>query len=417
MSDQFKGHTYVDIKTLKLVSLNSQRSIDLKNIVASFEVFGSIFAPTMVGALTLNDGSALLQELPIVGEELLEVEFETPNRKPFQKLMYVYFPENMEFNPNGSHISITLHFASVDDFPGKIAYVNKGYKDNISKIVEGVLKFTKTSSPLNLEQTKGIELINIPGWNVWKSVEFLRARAISTRYNSPYLFFEDNEGYNFCSYEYLIEQRKKNADNLLFTSNSYLPEAGSSSVGNATVLRRQYRNVDNLQIESKPNTFKQILEGGASSRTVVFDILNKSIKNIDTKYDDAKSIVKEPLGKQFNPSHDSKTMKPIDNIPTRTFLMPTDSTNPAAVVDQYGKKNMYISMLQENKISFNTSGDSELQPGDVIKFVMPATSNYKEPDKQLTGNYLIGQLRHGISDTQMFTTVTAYKLGTEQNAA
>lgn len=413
MTDKFQGHTKVDINRLVLTSLTSRRSIDISSVVTQIEIYGSIFEPTICGSLGIYDGSGDIQNLPVIGEELLEIEFQSPGRKPFTKLMHVYFPDEMGFDPNGTHIQMMLHFVSVDDFQGKLANVNRGYKQNISNIVKGVLTdFTGTTRPLEVEDTKGIEHILIPGWDAWKTIEFLRGRAVSQKYNSPYLFFEDQTGYNFMSYEHLIEKREKMAEELIFTAESYLPEAGEMVVGKSTVLQRQYRNVDQLSVETKSNTMKLVQAGGASSRTMVFDVLDKTVKNIDVNYKDAKSIIKKPLGKNFNPSHTSDIFKV--QRPTKIYLIPLDSTNPHATADQFGAKNMYAAILAETKIGFTTPGDSQLQPGDVFYFSAPSRVNSKEPDKQISGNYIIANLRHGINGSQMFTTIEAYKCGFEE---
>jgi hypothetical protein len=42
---------------------------------------------------------------------------------------------------------------------------------------------------------------------------------------------------------------------------------------------------------------------------------------------------------------------------------------------------------------------------------MPATVNNPQPDQHYTGQYLISRLRHGITGSNMYTTVEAYRCG------
>lgn len=413
MSDKFAGHTHVNIKKLNIISLASRRTIDIRSVVLQLEIFGSIFEPTMCGSISLNDGSSEIQNLPLIGEELLDMEIESPGREPIKRIMHIHYPEGQEFDPNGTHVSIRLHFTSIDTFPGSVANISRGFKDNISKMVPAILKdFTGSTQKVVTEETKGIEHLVIPSLNAWKTIEFLRSRAVSQRYSSPFLFFEDQEGYNFMSYEYLIEQRKKMANELIFTNEPYLPDAGEAVVKRHTVLGRQYRNVDQFVVEQKSNAVNIAKEGGGSSRTIAFDIFEKKVKNIDVSYDDSKKVIKNPLGKRYEQGHSDGFFK--SKNPTRNFMMPLDNTNPHALVDQYGERNLYTSILKETKITFTAPGDSQLQPGDVFKFIAPGRVNSKEPDVQLTGNYIIANIRHGIHSGQMFTTIDGYKCGLEE---
>ena len=113
-TQNFDGINAVKIDNLNLTSLVSKRSIDITGTFVQLEIFQSIFQPTMLGSITISDGSGLLQNLPILGEEGLIIEIETPNRQKFSKLMYVYGVENLDYDENGTHINFKLNFASTD---------------------------------------------------------------------------------------------------------------------------------------------------------------------------------------------------------------------------------------------------------------------------------------------------------------
>lgn len=413
MTDKFRGFDAVDIKTLRLVSLTSKRSVDIRQVVRNIAIYSTIFAPTTHGEIELYDGSGQVQNLPLIGEELLEIEFETPGREPFSRLFHVSKPESARFNENGTHYEVVLKFVSLDEFPAATANIQQGYKETIGEIARGVLQtWVGTKVDLDIEDTKGIEQLVIPGWNGWETMEFLRERAVSQKYFSPFVFFEDQQGYHFCSYEYLIEKRESKADELVFTSDPYLPESGEKSVNYNTVLSRQYRNVSNLEILEKADSIGMALNGGVHTRTIVFDMFEKNIRNVDVKHSEASSIVKKALGRKFNPTHSDDFLQAKN--PTRRYMIPLDSFNAAAIAEQYSQKQLFTALLNETVIAFNTHGDSELQPGDVIKFQMPATVASEKPDEQLSGKYIIGSLRHGIVGNQMWTTVEAYRYGFEE---
>jgi len=406
----FGGVNAIQINTISLNSLVSKKTIDITGIYGQLEIYQTLFAPTMLGSITISDSSGLLQNLPMLGEESLTIDVQTPNRNKISKTFYVYGIDNLDYDENGSHINFRLNFASADQYNAITTIVAQGFNQNISSIVQGILTSkVQTKQIIEVEMSKGIETLIIPSLNCWEGIELLRKRAVSPTYNSPYVFFEDMAGYHFVTYEYLINKRKANSNNLIFTADSYLPKAGDNS-GSVTVLGSQLRNASNLTIDSKASTTHLINSGGINSRTVVFDFLNKSISNVDTNYNDAATLIKQPFASSFNPSH-STAFANTGSVPPITYMLPLDTSNASALPKQYGQHKLYASMLNENKISFNTPGDTQIQAGDIINFIFPVRVNSPNVDNQATGLYIIGNIRLGISGGQAINTIEAFRFG------
>ena len=412
MSDKFPGHSKVTINVARVISIPTNKAVDITRMITMLEVYGSVFDPTMVAVVHITDTTSILYNLPIAGEEVLELEIQSDGTdRPFEKTFFVRKPDDLQFDPNGSVTTLTLHCVSIEHIRGMAKRVSKGVKEQISKTVENILKDDiRTDGEVNVEESEGIETLVLPSLPCWDTIEMLRQRAVSTKYKSPYLFFEDSKGFNFVTVEGLIEQRKKDKPPQTFTSEPYMPTAGDDP-HKSSVMERQKKNVENLVILKKADTASFIGRGGAHNRVSVFDPLEKKLERIDTSYDKMKDeIVKQPLDDSFNP-HRSARLLEIVSEPTIEYLVPFDAANKSSFMNNVGKRQIFNRHFGDTQLAFTMYSDTTLEPGDVLRLEIPLTTGSPEEDPQLTGNYMVTSFVHRIKDDQMFTDVEVYRFG------
>jgi len=411
--DNFQGFNKVDVTLSRITSLVTNSTVDVRRMTTLIELYGSIFDPTFVGIIYINDTTSTLYNMPVCGEEILELEFKTNgNETPFEKTFYVFKVEDVSFDPNGSSSTMKLHFISLSQIPAIGSSLAYGTKQQISQSVEDILRNKVKISDdvqLNIEETQGIEHLVFQNWNAWDTIEFLRQRAVSTKYSSPYFFFEDSKGFNFVSCEELIDQRKKAKEVVTYTSEPFSPESGEGAT-KSTVLEKQRRNVENLTILKKSNTTDSINQGGVSNSVRVFSLLSKTMTTIDKTSDEIPDMVKQPLDDKFNRTRSSTLLKVVDQG-LINFLVPVDATNNSSFVTNVGVRRMFNKMFGDIKLGFTMYGDSSLEPGDVIRLEIPKTVGSTEEDPQLTGNYMVTNFVHRIRDDEMMTSVEVYKFG------
>ena len=78
IEEQILSPGNVKINRLYMVSLNRGRYIDLRDYLAELNIYENLFSPGISGTITLSDSRNLIKDLPILGEELLLVDFKTP---------------------------------------------------------------------------------------------------------------------------------------------------------------------------------------------------------------------------------------------------------------------------------------------------------------------------------------------------
>lgn len=411
-SSNFQGHSQAEIKSATLISLSTEQMVDIKRGITKLEMYCSVFDPTMAMVVRIMDSSSTLYQLPMVGEELVEIEIASSGREPITRVMAVTKVEDLAFDSNGTCTGMTLHLMSFDQLPAVGTTVYKGAKCQISELVSALIKDylkPEQSTKLNVEETEGIETLIIPGWNVWESIEFLRSRAVSTKYHSPFLFFEGLEGYHFISVEGLVEQRLKKTVET-YTSEPFNVE-NSLSANKSTISERQRRNVDNLRIVSKANPISTVMNGGHSTTVRTFNMLQKEVVEATNDYTEMGSLMKRPLEGSFYPNHTAKLKNLVGKDSSRAVTFVVDDSNVSSSITNYGRRNIISHNFGEVQIEFSTFGNTELDVGDIIKLEMPRTVDMQEEDLQLTGHYMITSFCHHYKDGHMLTAVEAYRVG------
>jgi hypothetical protein len=78
------------IKSALLRDLKGKNSLDILDIIVELDVFEDVFSGTMSGAVSIFDTNNLISTFPIIGEELLDINFESEGHGLITKRFYVY---------------------------------------------------------------------------------------------------------------------------------------------------------------------------------------------------------------------------------------------------------------------------------------------------------------------------------------
>jgi hypothetical protein len=415
MADNFGGYEIVTITSFRLTSISAGKTIDLRRVLGGFEYYNSIFDPTAYVIAVINDTAGGLYDLPLTGDEIVEIEFNTNDRKAINKIFHVHHIGEINYTQNGSITNFELHMTSLDQINATAAQIQRGFKGILSDLVKStLLDNAKTSLPIDVEPTKGIEQIIVPNWNAWETIEFCRQRSVSQKYNTPFYFFEDNTGYNFCSLEYLIDKKKQS--NTIVQVTAYPFQPGSGDKGNPTIDSSQYRNATNFKILSKAKMGNMIVNGGIHNETVQFDFWAKKTISKKLKFTELSGEIKIPLDDTYNRQF-GKMMEAIANTSsTIQYVVPHDSTNATAFSDNVNIRQMVNRHFGDIKVGFTLYGDSQMQAGDLIYLTMPRTVDQDGADSQLTGNFIVANLKHSVKNNAMFTHIEAHRFGFASSA-
>ena len=117
--ESFKFAGDVVMNSLTLASPNRSKFLNIKDYLVELNIYESIFTPGLTGTLTLTDSRNLIKLFPLIGEELLFVDFVTPGidaDRNITKVFRVYSISDKLYAKDGSTIIYQLHFSSVEIF-------------------------------------------------------------------------------------------------------------------------------------------------------------------------------------------------------------------------------------------------------------------------------------------------------------
>lgn len=394
----------INIIGIKLGKIDRQIEVDLTPQLIAMSIYEDLSEPSMLLEITLIDSINLVQDFPIVGEEVLTVTYNTPGRDASTKLGFlVYSVENTAASPNSKASTYTLKAVTPLHFFNAGAKITKSYKDTVSEIVKDIVKICAGESSikiikLNVEKTKGLIPITVPSLNPFEAIDFLRQKAVSAEYPSggSFVFFENQFGCQFRSIEGLLAEGKKNIASKTFT---FSPDTKSDS------LRQQYafRNILNFEHVGKFNSVEKINSGIVSSIVESFDVLSKGLDVTEFKlaekaktFTTTESKSKLPNSPAFLEKYNSRVSK--------NFFMSKDSSKGVDFVDDFaGSKHSYLQLLGQNSTRVLINGDNYMAAGDLVELNLPevsGTTEVKTKDRLNSGNYLVTRLRHVITSGQ-----------------
>ena len=415
---QYAGET--NLEYLRIYSSEGVRA-DLSSIVVEINLFEDIFSTSFTGNIILVDTLNIIEKLPILGQEYIELKCSTPQVNPTKETIiekrFILHSIVARENISSGAQSYSLDIATEDSIRNLKTRVSKSYTDSIDNIVTDVLKNQLGSSQdLNIGPTSGIRKIVSPNVHPYTLINMLKKEAVADMgLNLPphFLFFENKNGLNFISLESLymrgtvakLHAGDKDGDE--FTSQSaYHKDDTKIAQSNKRVLSHSFGANNDLTVN--------IVGGMLGSNLITHDIYNKSYKTYNYDYfrDFDKHERVEPNAKPiYNPQM-------ISDKDFGSFANSNVKVHPTCGLvndkQHYGDGDLRASRPQDwilerqakmcelnngGIINISMNGNTQMTVGDMVHINIPITGidHDNEEIEYTSGNYLISKLRHSIS--------------------
>ena len=234
--------------------------IDLQKDASAWQeinFYEDLYSPIVSGEITIQDGVGLIESVPIVGEEVLEISMATAGAVPSpigspagsEADIDVKDLPNLIINRfriykvdppvkiNDNFRSVKLYFVSDAQITNMMVKVQKTYPTaeltsykkpenpledktyTIADMVRDIFydaflgkkkpaNHRPTSKNLLVEPTKGVYSACIPNWTPFKAINFLATRALSANPYSKganFVFYETLKGFRFVAIETLMQ--------------------------------------------------------------------------------------------------------------------------------------------------------------------------------------------------------------------
>lgn len=294
----------------------------------------------------------------------------------------------------------SFEFVSEEILINETSRINKKYHGNISNIVEEILKKDvkgiKTDKSLTKDLCGNSYTFTGNLKRPFDTINWLCQKAASSvKDDCGFCFFETLDGYNFRSINEMLAA-----------------EPIQSFVrGDRTDYGNDF-NISDAKLSQSNDVPVNLRTGMYANRTLYLDVKNQTLSVEDYKINNNKGITKKP-----------KLPKDLADSPSRLMFRMTDvgaqqkgsGFEGESELDlakyqniSYSRSNLLNAYSMQISVSFNTL----LRAGDTIELTFPyrdgdgnerQTVRGKKDRTDLSGKYLISELRHEIGDAKSST--------------
>ncbi len=388
--------------------------INILPFTKNIDLYESIQSPFMTGSILMSDSIGFFVKFPIIGEEIIELEFETPSTGI--KIKKAFFVDNLDMRlSDNSTSAYILHFSSVNRMKDINLKHSKAYEGFGSDIVNTLFKKTiegnwpVTSGLLHLEKTGNKLKFISNNWSPFQCIDYVARHSVSPNddlHSPSYLFYEDNKKYNFRTISDIITTNMPNADKKRFYFDA-VNGRKASATGTQYALLAEYETILKLTVLGGFKYFERHSAGAWAKRTVEFNVLSKSINT-----------------KLYNYWYDFEASGHTGEYPAVSNQVQYDDHN--SVVDTVGifthkhegiasdkrgdinaKRVGLLNNLDYMSLEIEIHGRTDLTVGDMINLrlqnfasIVGATQEDDILDPLWSGYYMITQIQHRLSDNR-----------------
>jgi hypothetical protein len=386
---------------------------DIANQVIGIQVFEDLLSPFITGTLVIKDSLDLINLFPFVGEEYVELDIKTPTLKTgnLTGKFYIFKMTDREMLKDKQMV-YQLHFTSQDALIDLNKSISKTFTGKVSDIAQTLLtdktngiQSTKKSV---IEETSNAIKYTSNFWSPIKNLLYLTDQAVSKNAAPSYIFFENRDGYNFVSLDFLYKQPII-AD---FTFDNYVRDDRPMG-GSVKNLEEDYRRIIGIKIPTGIDYIDRISSGVYGSRMYTHDIASKKISS--NNFDMLKNAKKQNRLNEFPPA----SKKVIYRYGSTVMFKPKyynnfsnfgDVTNASIIQERMS----LLKQAESTKIEIVVPGRCDYTVGRKVYVklnkVEPVSKNDKKSiDNMFSGNYIISAINHYITKEKHESTLELIK--------
>lgn len=385
------------IITLNLLSYDRSKKIAFIDQMASIDVYESILNPLIVCKFKMNDGIGLYKSFPISGNELIELEYKTTGYDDITKLLLkVTSISNRSSTSMGRSVSYTITAVSNEIVKNNSTAIQKRYIDMAPEdIIQNILtNELKTDKRCYLEPCKGTQNFLVSQLKPLQVIDKVRLTSTSKEFqSSAFVFFENRTGFNFTTVENMFKLGKDAIGDKIFVMDSNI---------NADISKSSFRNIIGYNHVTAGAPIGGIGGGSHYNKAVRVDLRTGTIDEKEFRLPDSEGDFqfadKDPVGLT------NSTLQQDASTPQGTTLIYPMSSRFAdnGRLESIGPRQSFVNLLTQNIVRICVFGDSLLSAGQVITLKIPTmtglTGNEQtsQDDPLVSGNYMIGKIRHMI---------------------
>lgn len=392
---QYAGQVIIDSVTL--YSADRKSKLDLSFLFNEINIFEDIYATNMHGSMTIVEGFNLPTFFPILGEEMLEFVCHTPTMDRQFKKTFAVVGVSDKFVKNNKTQIYVLNFVTIESLVDMNLRVYRVYSGTPSDSAAQIFKTYFPAAKLRVEKSNNTLKIVSPSVSPFNLMNLFASKAYSSSNEPNYLFYEDNQSYNFMSLSGLYSQTPRMTYRWSQSQMRIRDEGGESTRD----VQAEYENVKDLTIDSLHNLIEKRMSSSMGHKVFEIDVVRKTINKRTYAYmDDFKST------SHLNPYpvHSSNLVSTPNAVMETSIIHPAHHNNfpQDSDGDILTRRPAMLALDQFIKLDIVVHGRTDVKVGDIINFEMGTFSTNEEKDQMLedridpyySGRYMIAAIQH-----------------------
>jgi len=393
-SDERIGVFDVSVRAIKF---DGKKEVDITSISGGINITIALNHQTISGDILLVDNINLLnsEQFSFVGEEFIEIKINKPGSDDQYTYKFVAAILNQEVKtPTVDSAVFTLTLLSTDAFVNAGSFKSAGYSgtgsDIIKTILQQELKTEVTIDDDNFEDPDGNLSYAFTRIKPFEKITVLTNQCYKNKASltSTFMFYENKKGYNFETYERIMERAIANNEPITYT-NTPMSYYDRETTLNSIISYNPRGAFDN---------FKRLYHGMYNTELLNFDFITKELRtenfNLLENIDNVLHL------NRADPGASDVFRQSANNLGAFSYYLPYDSSRD----DNTSKAILYSSafsiLLSENTLTVKTFGNLGLDVGDVINVEIldnaSTSDNEKGLDARYSGKYIVFAITYSL---------------------
>jgi hypothetical protein len=359
----------VNINKLSLISDSGE--LDITNIFLSFNIYEDLFSYFKTGKIVIQDTNDLISTLPIYGNEIIEIYFESNNntvdrKKLIQRFSVYKLEQDLSSTARDRSAKVfVLYLISEEAITNEKCALSKRMNRDSIDVMSCILTDCLLSSKEFIYEVPENKLDFIS--NFWKPTRIFKYYEDKS-YNNfhDYIFFENRDGFNFKSISQMMSNNTTHEITFLDVQDSMY----NYNISKIYQMDKYFNIMEMLQNHYFGNTFYKLSDTNYGYKKVINDFISASeYSNILGKY-----LKHQP--ELANDSDINVTYKNAEQLSIRKIL---------------------LNALSEYFITLKLVGDSTKTIGQVYDLNMILDIKHtQESNPVLNGKWLCTNINHEV---------------------
>ena len=406
-----------------IITGSSGQKMEFRNIVVEFNYYEDLFSNCITGNLLINDSMGYIDILQLQGFEYLTLILDKPGlgasiTKEFRVSNITHRTMTKQTNEN-----YIINFCSEELLLNEQYRVSKSYNSVLVSDIVVDIALNRLKIPndkLVVDKTIGLRDIVLPNFKPIQAINWITTFAKgdgSGDVGSPYVFYEDRDGFRFKSilelfkqpiyktYEYEAKGLKSPKNPIVFNLADDVTDViryeaiksfdSVSAVRNGSFANKMH-TVDPLRLKLGESNFDYNQYFQQAGKLNPYQVPNSATNRFGDTVDSTPGVVKfcmTTTGQSINPYIKDKKITINENRVEETVPLRTAQ----------------LALFCNNRFKLLIPGDVDMTIGRVIVWNLPQisyndSSRTKKDDEFYSGKYLVTAVRHNINQEGIFLT-------------